>query len=218
MNKYRFVFEKRGRAIYISHLDLMRTFQRAFKRAGVEIKHTEGFNPHAHISIAMPLSVGMESVCEILDFEALEPLDNSVISKMNAVMPEGIAILELKENNRKISEIVWIRCELRLIYDDGVPTEAAEAITRLLASDSVVIRKKTKRGEADFDITPCINTASVVQTGNNQLKLEVVVAAQNPTLNPMLIIDAVRKYLLEAAPDFAACGRIELLDAQLKPF
>ena len=55
MIKCRVVFEKTGRAKYISHLDLMRTFQHSFIRAGIRIKHTEGFNPHPYISIALPL-------------------------------------------------------------------------------------------------------------------------------------------------------------------
>ena len=64
----RLLFSKTGRAKYISHLDLMRTFQRAFARAHIQIKHTEGFNPHPFVSIALPLSVGYSSQCEILEF------------------------------------------------------------------------------------------------------------------------------------------------------
>ena len=66
MPKDRLLFVKEGRARYISHLDLMRTFQRAFLRADIPIKHTEGFNPHPFISIALPLSLGFSSQCEIL--------------------------------------------------------------------------------------------------------------------------------------------------------
>lgn len=65
----RLLFEKRGDAVYLSHLDLMRVFQRAFKRAGILIWHSQGFSPRAYVSIALPLPVGMESRCEILDFE-----------------------------------------------------------------------------------------------------------------------------------------------------
>ena len=65
----RIIFRKEGRAKYISHLDLMRTMQRVFIRAGVQIKHTEGFNPHPYMAFALPLSVGMESDYEILDFK-----------------------------------------------------------------------------------------------------------------------------------------------------
>ena len=65
----RVLFEKTGNGIWMSHLDLMRVFQRAFKRAGLPLTHTQGFNPRPSVSIALPLSVGVESVCELLDFE-----------------------------------------------------------------------------------------------------------------------------------------------------
>lgn len=65
----RALFEKTGTAVWISHLDLMRLFQRAFARANLPLKHTQGFNPRPSVSIALPLSVGLESVCELLDFE-----------------------------------------------------------------------------------------------------------------------------------------------------
>ena len=65
----RMLFEKTGDSVWISHLDLMRVFQRAFRRAGLLLKHSQGFTPRAIVSIALPLSVGMESQCELLDFE-----------------------------------------------------------------------------------------------------------------------------------------------------
>ena len=64
----RALFEKTGNAAYISHLDLMRLFQRAFKRAGLPLTHTQGFNPRPSVSIALPMSLGVESHCELLDF------------------------------------------------------------------------------------------------------------------------------------------------------
>ena len=87
----RLLFEKTGNAIYISHLDLMRTFQRAFFRAGIPIKHTEGFNPHAFVSIALPLSVGYSSQCEILEFGLLAGVsEGEVPARMNAALPEAL--------------------------------------------------------------------------------------------------------------------------------
>lgn len=73
--KLRLRFEKTGRAIYISHLDLMRTMQRVFLRADCPLKYSEGFNPHALISILLPLSVGVGSVCELMDFQLREEVD-----------------------------------------------------------------------------------------------------------------------------------------------
>ena len=57
----RLLFEKTGDAVYLSHLDLMRVFQRAFKRADIMIWHSQGFSPRAYVSIALPLSVGASS-------------------------------------------------------------------------------------------------------------------------------------------------------------
>lgn len=68
----RLLFEKTGESIYISHLDLMRVFQRAFRRAGLLLRHSQGFTPRAIVSIALPLALGTESRCELLDFELQE--------------------------------------------------------------------------------------------------------------------------------------------------
>lgn len=216
MNKYRLYFEKKGRAVYISHLDLMRTFQRAFQRAGVPVKHTEGFNPHAHISIALPLPVGMESVCEILDFESTAELGEEAISAINAGLPEGIRALEIARDVRKTGEIAWLECELKLIYDDGVPDGAIKSIEELFASESVIILKKTKRGKADFDMIPCIKAIKAVQINGEEILVTATVAAQNPSLNPMLIVEAIKRYAPEAAPSFASCVRTGLFDSELK--
>ena len=75
MNKLRMRFSKTGRAIYISHLDLMATMQRAFSRAGSRLQYSEGFNPRPQISIALPLSVGTASLCELMDFRLIEEVD-----------------------------------------------------------------------------------------------------------------------------------------------
>jgi radical SAM-linked protein len=218
MLKYRIVFEKMGRAKFISHLDLMRTFQRAFKRAGVEVKHSEGFNPHPNISIALPLPVGMESTCEILDFESLSSLEEKIILELNKVMPEGIKIKELRENTRKTGELAFLECELKLSYDGGVSNDAVSILEELFRSESLIVRKKSKKGLTDFDIIPCIKSLEVAQNGSNAIIIRAIVAAQNPTLNPMLLADAITLYRPEAAPDFASCLRLSMLDAKLKPF
>ena len=88
MDKLRLRFKKTGRAVYISHLDLMHTMQRAFSRAGYELRYSEGFNPHPQISIALPLSVGAGSVCEIMDFRLKDEADLSERpARLTSVMP-----------------------------------------------------------------------------------------------------------------------------------
>ena len=88
----RALFEKTGTAVWISHLDLMRLFQRAFARANLPLKHTQGFNPRPSVSIALPLSVGMESVCELLDFEVEGNFTPEEITKrLNETLIDGVS-------------------------------------------------------------------------------------------------------------------------------
>ena len=91
MDKLRLRFSKTGRAVYISHLDLMRTMTRAFLRAECRLKYSEGFNPHPNISIALPLSVGCESLCEIMDFRLIEEKElDDILKSLSVELPEGI--------------------------------------------------------------------------------------------------------------------------------
>ena len=99
MDKLRLVYEQTGRARWISHLDTMRTLQRGLLRAGVPIKYSEGFNPHAQISIVMPLSVGTESLCQLSDIRVKEDVDlASLPGRLTAVMPEGLRFLDAYED------------------------------------------------------------------------------------------------------------------------
>lgn len=90
----RMLFEKNGTAVWMSHLDTMRLMQRAFRRAGVILHHSQGFTPHAYVSMLLPLSVGVESVCEIMEYELDTDLKLTP-EEMNAVLPEGIRVLNV---------------------------------------------------------------------------------------------------------------------------
>ena len=84
MSKLRLVFVKEHQASYISHLDVMRTFQRVFPRAGLSIKHSNGFRPHPILSIVLPLPVCQSSDCELLDFEVTQDTDGrGIAEKLN---------------------------------------------------------------------------------------------------------------------------------------
>ena len=96
----RLLFEKTGSAVWMSHLDLMRLMQRAFRRAGVVLHHSQGFTPHAYVSMLLPLSVGMESVCEIMEYELDAALDITP-QDMNEVLPAGVRVREVYESGRK---------------------------------------------------------------------------------------------------------------------
>ena len=205
--------------MYISHLDLLRTFQRVFLRQGMVLSHSQGFHPHPIISFALPLSVGQASDCEILDFEVNEDMDGSRLPEaLNLFMPEGIRAVDCYVPVRPVRELAKLRCRVELVYDGGVPAGAAEEIRKLLLGESVIIQKRTKRkAMADVDIRPMLHSL-VIQETTCLLTLEAEVSAQNPGMNPALLAAAVEVHRPELSPDFVRVRRLAVLDAEGKVF
>ena len=222
MHPHRLRFSKEGRAKYISHLDLMRTFPRAFLRAGLNVKQTEGFNQHSFVSIALPLSLGYTSGCELLEFELLDdiPLEE-VPARMNAVLPEGLRVDECYCSELPAKKIAWTDWELELEFDSGVPESAAADFLSLYAAPSLVIEKpskKAKRGFTEIDLIPMIRDLQLEPAGERMLRLRARLAAQNPGLNPELLITTARALCPDFCPDFVRCRRVEVLDENLQVF
>ncbi len=216
----RLLFEKTGNAVWISHLDLMRLFQRAFKRAGLSLTHTQGFNPRPSVSIAMPLSVGVESVCELLDFD----LDgesvscDEILTRLNQTLTEGVHVLQVYENGKKIKDLSLLHCQVFLEYDNGIPGNANSALQELFCRESLIVPKKSKNGIQEQDIIPMLKNMELIEVGENELVLDCVVCCQNPTLNPMQLVAAIELHLPELKPDFAKCRRIEIFDKDSNVF
>lgn len=215
----RALFEKTGNAVYISHLDLMRLMQRAFKRAGLNLTHTHGFSPRPSVSIALPLSVGVESECELLDFDLYGdavPMD-VIRDKLNANLVAGVRVKEVYEEGRKIKHLSYLRCAVTLEYDNGVPEGTAEVLQNLFRRESLVLEKKGKNGTQEQDIIPMIQTLEI-REGERELLLEAVICCQNPTLNPSQLVAAIETYAPESAPDFATIRRLEVYDTEMNIF
>ncbi len=212
----RALFEKTGNAVWISHLDLMRLFQRAFKRAGLNLKHTQGFNPRPSVSIALPLSVGVESVCELLDFDldGQTVPDAEIAARLNEVLVPGIRVKKVYGDGTKTGKLALLDCTVTLEYDAGVPDGAGEAIQGLFARKSLLMEKHGKNGVQTQDIVPMIRRLAVVQPDGNILELRGLICCQNPTLNPAQLSAAICRYLPEFAPDFARCRRNEIYTAE----
>ena len=217
---HRLLFEKTGNAVWISHLDLMRLFQRAFKRAGLPLTHTQGFNPRPSVSIALPLSVGVESVCELLDFT----LDGATISceeicqRLNDALVPGVRVREVYDTGMKLKELAFLDCAVTLEYDNGIPANANGELIQLFASESLVVPKKGKNGVQDQDIIPLIEGLEIIAVGEKELVLNARVCCQNPSLNPMQIVVAIGLHLPELNPDFAKCKRLEIYDLNQEVF
>ena len=202
--------------MWISHLDLMRVFQRAFRRAGLLLKHSQGFTPRAIVSIALPLSVGVESVCELLDYELVE--GNATVEQLNEKLPDGIRVLEIVENGRKIKELTHLRASVTMTYDNGVPENAVERLKDFFEQESLIIRKHSRKGETETDILPMLCEKRIVQKSGTSVEMDVLVCAQNPSLNPQLLLNALELYAPELAPNHSTIRRLEVYDAEGKVF
>ena len=207
--KLRMRFSKSGRAIWLSHLDLMRTMQRAFLRAEYPLKYSEGFNPHAQISILLPLSVSVSSECELMDFQLKEDVDLiEMPQRLTSVMPEGIVVHEVYPSEAKAKYLKWLEVSGRLEYDSRDLLEMADGLAAFYQRPEIVIKRKTKRGEGEMDIVPAIRELSIALNKESRaVTLEAIISAQEPTLNPDHLISALRQLEPDMAPDFAAFTR-----------
>ena len=215
----RLLFSKTGLARYISHLDLMRTFQRAFSRAGISIRHTEGFHPHAFVSIPLPLSVGFSSQCEVLEFGLTGGAEREEVpARLNAAMPTGITVHRCYEAEKPVKALAYVNYIVTMEYDSGAPFGAERAIRDLLARDSLVMEKRSKKakgGVTQVDLIPLIRKAAVEER-RDTVALDLVLRAQNPGLNPELVVAAIRTHCPEAAPDFVSIHRRAVLDENME--
>ena len=221
MPKDRLLFVKEGRARYISHLDLMRTFQRAFLRADIPIKHTEGFNPHPFISIALPLSLGFSSQCEILEFGLLEGTSHEEVpDRLNAALPEGVRVQACYAGQRPMRELQWIDYELRVDFTGDVPG-LCQAWSELLSRESWVVEKpskKAKSGVVTVDIPTLVKEFNFTDVTKTGCVLRIALAAQNPGLNPSVMVNALIDACPQFAPEFVRYSRLEVLDRDGKIF
>ena len=216
----RLLFEKKGNAVWISHLDLMRLFQRAFQRAGLPLRHTQGFNQRPIVSIALPLSVGVSSECELLDFDldGSEYSNEEICGKLNSALVSGVRVLDVYDNGRKLKELAYLKCMLTLEYDRGVPQEAVSEIRALFSHETLLVEKKGKNGVTLQDIIPMILDLSVKEMNANTLEICTVIQCQNPSLNPAQLVAAIKKYLPALSPDFVKYSREEIFDTNKKVF
>jgi len=143
----RFVFSKTGFTRYISHLDINRSMQRIFTRAGVPIWYTQGFNPHPYMTFSAALSVGVCGENEMMDIKLSEEMPfDEILERMNKASPDGIHFKKVYEATNDFSEIE------KALYTFKVAHQDVDDFEVFLAKDEIQVTKKTKRGEALIDI------------------------------------------------------------------
>lgn len=221
MFKARMRFAKEGRAKYISHLDLMHTMQRTMARCQMPLWFTEGFNQHAYVSVALPLSTGYSGEYEFLDFNLLsENVPINAVEALNAVFPEGLRAIEiypLADGGMPLRDIAWSKYRITWSFADGVPADFAENVNKLFAQPTVEIVKRSKRGEKTVNMRELMNGFALTEQ-DGQVIAEVVTAAGNNNMSPEYLTRAIAQYLPQYEILSAAYHRLCVYNDKMQAF
>ena len=232
--KVRVKFQKRGNLRFVGHLDLMRFFQKANRRAGIPVAYSEGFSPHQIMSFAAPLGMGLESDGEYFDMRFRENEDGSVPGGMDSVktmealnreMAEGLkilSVLKLPDNaGNCMSAVHAADYTITMIPGTGNPSAIPQgalksALDTLLLKETILIQKEGKKGIREVDIKPMVFSAEV--SGEDTLNLRVAQGSE-ANLKPELLIGALSG--TEAGAFLEDCKyrilRTELYDHEMRP-
>jgi radical SAM-linked protein len=184
-NNYYLRYEKTENAKYVSHLDFVRMFGRAMRRAHLPIAFSEGFNPHPLLGFALPLSVGYTSECEILEIVLTQELaPTEIMESLNAVLPKGVKILSAHEGKSNMKKL---DIALYQVFPEKTPAGIAE----FLSMDEILIEKKTKSGIKECDIRGDIKDIKVT-LGKIEMTLS---AGSRANLKPEVVVAAMNKYI-----------------------
>ena len=211
-------FEKTGPIRFISHLDLTRAFHRAFSRAGIPLKFSEGFSPHPKFSFALPLSVGTESLAELADFTLKAGYDAScetIRDALQAQMPQGIKILSVEEQGRKFSDIAFAEYTVHLPKADPALCPALqEALT-----GEVLVQKKNKKGKwVEKDISQGIFKIHFAEADGGVGIYACLAASGENYLKPETVLEALASRLSDLDVSEKRILRCKVLHSDLTPF
>ena len=192
--RYLVKFEKKEMMVFISHLDTQRLFHRILKISGVELKYSNGFNPHPKMSFALPLSIGYNSVAEYMEFETLTPLavNSALKDSFNQLTPVGIKALNLwsipDKGKTAASLVVAARYKIEIPSFNSY----LERIKDYLTADSIVVEKFSRKTDkaTSVDIKPQIISINPVLGDQGSI---VLIATLEANLNPEIMLRSLYK-------------------------
>lgn len=220
MREIRLRFSKTGQAKYISHLDTNRVFSRALARAKINLWFTEGFNPHPYMSFSLPLSLGVESLCENVDIRILDDISNDEIkARMNDALPMGIRVVDVYDEFLECHEIMYSDYVYKFEFKDN--ETALEKIKAVLDSDEIMAQKKGKKGKRrilkETNIKEFIVKHNISIRDDNIVLNIRLLAGPDKNLNPSLLFDTIVR-LIDMDFEWKSISRINLLTSDLKEY
>ncbi|WP_069649232.1 TIGR03936 family radical SAM-associated protein [Caloranaerobacter ferrireducens] len=215
MSTIRVKFSKNDEMKYISHLDLMRLFQRAFRRADIPIRYSQGFNPHPKFSLATALPIGVTSDGEYMDVELENDLDrDEFINRLNDVLPKGVRILSgkyIKAGKSLMSLIEWSDYVIEFYVTGDISKEDIEnCIKEILKKDEIYIKKVKIKNKKEIikevDIRNSIKNLKLLVIEDKRIVIRTTLkSGSKGNLKPKYIIDVIKRI-----------GNIEIVDDSVK--
>jgi radical SAM-linked protein len=186
-------FRKVGNLQYISHLDLQRTFSRVLVRAGLPLWYTKGFNPHIKMVFGMPLPVGSESECEMLDIRIEREMScDEVKARLNAELTDELAVLEVYPAVEKFTAIAFAEYEYTIVTT-GADAALAARMDEVLQGGGLTVTKKSKSGEKEIDLSAYILSSTVSFADGLISICAKLSAAEGKYISPEALITALRR-------------------------
>lgn len=202
MYDLRIFFSKTGRAKYISHLDLNRCFQRVFKRSGLPVWYTQGFNTHIYLTFSLPISLGFESQYESCDFRLTEERDfKNIMDQLNQALPDGIRVINVGIPKIKHTEISSADYKITLKGNNDL--EIYCFLKRMLALEEIMVEKKSKKGIETFNFKDYLNHCEVVNDNGVSMMINLP-AGTTKNINPSLLTD----FLIQNSDGLIKCVSI----------
>lgn len=205
MINVRMKFIKGQEAKYISHLDLMRTFQRAMRRAKIPMVYSAGFNPHPEMSFAQALGVGIWSIGEYLDIRIRESIDlDELKERLNNALPIGLKVIDavILEDNAKSAMALVTHGEytINICFDHKELQDTKDIVSNFINQTNIYAMKEQPKKNFELikiDIKPMIRDIEVLTQENpGELVLKCILACgSKANLKPELLIQALAEYL-----------------------
>jgi radical SAM-linked protein len=189
------MYSKTGDARFIAHLDLMRFWQRALRRAGVEVMFSEGFNPHARIAFGPPLPVGVESIGEYVDIEVLPVIGRAdkivaaeAVTRLGLEFPPELAPGDwalLSLGTASVNKAAVLATYDVFLQTGGEVVVWQKGVTDFLAQSSILVEKTvapTKRRGKEFvtrDIRPLLRDLRVEDAGEGGILLRLEIGSNS---------------------------------------
>ena len=197
-------FNKEGDMIYISHLDLQQLLQRAFRRAEIDLVHSQGFNPHPKISYGNALALGTESQGEYFDVEIVDEsiTIDEYLTKMNGQLPEGIKFIKAmeitKETPSLASTIEYGEYIFTIELEKSLTKEFAKSqLLEFMSNEEIMITKRNKKGKiVESNIRPMIKQFDILDLQDNLITIEATIATgSKANLNTNVFIPKILEML-----------------------